>query len=101
MDAERTCIGCRSRDYQASLVRFVARNGSVFFDAHGVEAGRGAWIHPTVQCFESALTRKAFGRALRTTVNITAEAREVFERTLTHIASVPLHQTKAERLMDN
>jgi len=82
-------------------VRFVARDGSVILDADGVEVGRGAWIHPTVQCFDSALTRKAFGRALRCTVTITAEAREVIEHKLTHITSVPLHQTKAERLMDN
>jgi predicted RNA-binding protein YlxR (DUF448 family) len=27
--------------------------------------GRGAWLHPTGECLEQALRRRAFGRALR------------------------------------
>ena len=27
--------------------------------------GRGAWLHPTPECLDLALRRKAFGRALR------------------------------------
>jgi predicted RNA-binding protein YlxR (DUF448 family) len=27
--------------------------------------GRGAWLHPTRDCFDKALRRRAFGRALR------------------------------------
>jgi predicted RNA-binding protein YlxR (DUF448 family) len=27
--------------------------------------GRGAWLHPTPDCFGLAVRRKAFGRALR------------------------------------
>jgi predicted RNA-binding protein YlxR (DUF448 family) len=27
--------------------------------------GRGAWLHPTGDCLEQALRRRAFGRALR------------------------------------
>ncbi|MEO7449046.1 MAG: YlxR family protein [Humibacillus sp.] len=27
--------------------------------------GRGAWVHPALDCLESAVRRKAFGRALR------------------------------------
>jgi predicted RNA-binding protein YlxR (DUF448 family) len=27
--------------------------------------GRGAWLHPTPECFGLAVRRKAFGRALR------------------------------------
>jgi predicted RNA-binding protein YlxR (DUF448 family) len=27
--------------------------------------GRGAWLHPTPECLELAVRRKAFGRALR------------------------------------
>jgi len=27
--------------------------------------GRGAWLHPVPGCFEMAVRRKAFGRALR------------------------------------
>ncbi|SJN35538.1 hypothetical protein FM119_09515 [Mycetocola reblochoni REB411] len=27
--------------------------------------GRGAWVHPSAECVEKAITRRAFGRALR------------------------------------
>ena len=27
--------------------------------------GRGAWVHPTRECIETAIQRKAFGRALK------------------------------------
>lgn len=65
----RTCIGCRSRDDQANLVRWVSIN-------HGDESiaekdychrlvGRGAWLHPRPSCVELALKRKAFNRAFR------------------------------------
>jgi predicted RNA-binding protein YlxR (DUF448 family) len=47
------------------LLRFVARGGEVVADAAAVAPGRGAWVHPTPSCVESALKRRAFGRALR------------------------------------
>ena len=35
-------------------------------DPQGTAPGRGAHLHPTVACYELAVRRKAFGRALRT-----------------------------------
>lgn len=34
-------------------------------DPRGTAPGRGAHLHPTVACYELAVRRKAFGRALR------------------------------------
>jgi predicted RNA-binding protein YlxR (DUF448 family) len=34
-------------------------------DPQGIAPGRGAHLHPTAACYELALRRKAFGRALR------------------------------------
>jgi predicted RNA-binding protein YlxR (DUF448 family) len=34
-------------------------------DPQGTAPGRGAHLHPTVACYELAVRRKAFGRALR------------------------------------
>ncbi|TQL48462.1 hypothetical protein FB562_1556 [Homoserinimonas aerilata] len=65
MDPVRTCLGCRRRAPASSLVRFVGRDGRVVPDASGAMTGRGAWVHPTVECVESSLRRRAFGRALR------------------------------------
>ena len=34
-------------------------------DLDGAATGRGAHLHPTVECYELAVRRKAFARALR------------------------------------
>ena len=36
-------------------------------DPQGTAPGRGAHLHPTTECYEFAVRRKAFGRALRLT----------------------------------
>ena len=41
--------------------------------------GRGAWVHPTIECVEAAIRRRAFGRALR--VSAAIWTRSTFERT--------------------
>ncbi len=43
----------------------VVREGRVEADHSATSPGRGAWVHPSPDCLETALTRKAFGRALR------------------------------------
>jgi predicted RNA-binding protein YlxR (DUF448 family) len=65
MEAVRTCLGCRARADKSSLTRVVARDGEVVVDHSTTLPGRGAWVHPTRECVEKALTRKAFGRALK------------------------------------
>ncbi|MFM9878324.1 MAG: YlxR family protein [Rhodoglobus sp.] len=61
----RTCIGCRTRAEAALLLRVVERNGEVIPDPSAALPGRGAWVHPTAQCVEISVKRRAFGRALR------------------------------------
>jgi predicted RNA-binding protein YlxR (DUF448 family) len=66
----RTCVGCRGRATASELLRVVA--GS---DAEGSPAlvpdpdrrapGRGAHVHPSTECWQLAVRRKAFPRALR------------------------------------
>ncbi|WP_234661393.1 YlxR family protein [Agromyces marinus] len=65
MEPVRTCIGCRSRAPRSSLLRVVAQNSRVLADTSAVLPGRGAWLHPTLECFRLAQRRRAFGRALR------------------------------------
>ena len=65
----RTCIGCRKRATKRELLRVIA--GS---DAHGrpvvvpdpdaTAPGRGAHLHPDPGCYDLAVRRKAFSRAL-------------------------------------
>ena len=69
-DPVRTCVGCRKRAAKRELLRVTA--GS---DAHGLAAvvpdpggtapGRGAHLHPTAECYDLAVRRRAFTRALR------------------------------------
>ena len=65
MEPVRTCIGCRSRAPRSSLLRIVLQDSHVVADASAVLPGRGAWLHPTLECYQLAVRRRAFGRALR------------------------------------
>ena len=66
----RTCVGCRGKATKSELLRLTAGT-----DAHGHAAvvpdptstapGRGAHLHPTTDCYDLAVRRKAFARALR------------------------------------
>jgi uncharacterized protein len=65
----RTCIGCRQRAVATELLRVVvapdATVPQVVADPRRRMPGRGAWLHPTGNCVELAVRRRAFARALR------------------------------------
>lgn len=92
MEPVRTCLGCRQRAPRSSLVRVVARDGVVVVDARARFSGRGAWVHATRDCVETATVRRAWARALRVAGPLDAES------VLTTISS---SEEKADRHMDN
>lgn len=64
----RTCISCRRADAQDSLVRLSVADGAVVVDmavgtARASRSGRGAYLCPDSDCFDTALRRD--GAALR------------------------------------
>ena len=62
---ERTCIGCRARTGPAGLAR-IARRPDGTLGLGRTEPGRGAWLCAgSPACFEAAVRRRAFNRALR------------------------------------
>ncbi|WP_408899042.1 YlxR family protein [Nocardioides sp. R1-1] len=66
----RTCIGCRERAAASELLRVTAGSGpdglpAAVPDPDGTAPGRGAHLHPTTGCYDLAVRRKAFSRALR------------------------------------
>ena len=68
----RTCVGCRARATKSELLRVTAGSGTdgqpaVVPDPGGTAPGRGAHLHPTTGCYDLAVRRKAFSRALRIT----------------------------------
>ncbi|MFM5905587.1 MAG: YlxR family protein [Micrococcales bacterium] len=69
MKPVRTCVGCRQRSNPSDLLRVVLVAGQIVPDAKAVSPGRGAWLHPSVQCFKLANDRKAFGRAFKVSGN--------------------------------
>ncbi|WP_030195376.1 YlxR family protein [Streptomyces sp. NRRL S-87] len=79
---ERTCVGCRERAAKSDLLRIVARGDECVPDPRGTLPGRGAYVHPAVNCLELAVRRRAFPRALRTQRALdTAELRKTLEAT--------------------
>nr|WP_243695226.1 DUF448 domain-containing protein [Agromyces protaetiae] len=46
-------------------MRVVLRDSQVVTDVSAVLPGRGAWLHPTLECFHLADRRRAFARALK------------------------------------
>ncbi|WP_230107954.1 YlxR family protein [Microbacterium foliorum] len=70
MEPVRTCVGCRTRAPRSTLLRVVSQNDILIPDESAVLPGRGAWVHPTQECIDTALRRRAFGRALRVTSDL-------------------------------
>ena len=67
-DPVRSCVGCGRKAPQSELRRFVAQDGRLVPGAG--EPGRGAYTCRRLACFERAVTRRAFNRALRQTVRV-------------------------------
>jgi predicted RNA-binding protein YlxR (DUF448 family) len=88
----RTCIGCRRRAAKSELLRVVAGAGAdghpaVRPDPVGQAPGRGAHLHPTTECFDQAVRRRAFTRALRASEALSdTQLRE-------HLAQIDRHTT--------
>ena len=61
----RTCVGCRVRAGAGELLRVAVVDGALVLDLRRRIAGRGAWIHPDLDCLGRAERRRAFTRALR------------------------------------
>jgi len=61
----RTCVGCKTRAAKSSLLRLVVAGDGIVPDPQARQPGRGAYLHPSLACFELAQRRRAFSRALR------------------------------------
>ena len=70
----RTCVGCRERAAKSRLLRLVASGDDVIPDPQARMPGRGAYLHPSLECLELARRRRAFPRALRATGPLAVKA---------------------------
>jgi uncharacterized protein len=64
----RSCVGCGRKAAQSQLLRFVAKDGRLVPGSN--EPGRGAYTCRRLACFERAVSRRAFNRTLRQTVQV-------------------------------
>ncbi|MGP3971331.1 YlxR family protein [Streptomyces sp. 6N223] len=62
---ERTCVGCRQRATRNGLLRVALIEDRCVPDHRGTLPGRGAYLHPTPDCLQLAVRRRAFPRAFR------------------------------------
>jgi uncharacterized protein len=76
-------MGCRRRDARSVLLRLVAVGvdgaRTVVLDSGRTMPGRGAWLHPDLECLELARRRSAVARSLRLAgpVDLTGIAEQV------------------------
>jgi predicted RNA-binding protein YlxR (DUF448 family) len=69
----------------------------VVVDETAVLPGRGAWLHPRIECLDKAQQRRAFGRAFRVKTALdTSSVRDFFERQATH-PSIRTHSVSTEQ----
>ncbi|MYC96917.1 MAG: YlxR family protein [Caldilineaceae bacterium SB0661_bin_32] len=66
---QRMCIACRASDGKRDLIRLVRVADGVLLDQSGKMAGRGAYVHPQVNCWEKALAGSLIQKALRTKIS--------------------------------
>jgi len=81
---QRTCIACRAVAGKRGLVRLVRTAGGVQVDPSGKLAGRGAYLHPSQECWQRALESRRIEQALRTRLSQTD--RELLH---TYMATLP------------
>jgi predicted RNA-binding protein YlxR (DUF448 family) len=57
--------------------------------------GRGAWLHPDLDCLQLAERRRAFGRALRSSGTLETDALRVLLTVITDRPAGRLHDERA------
>ncbi|WP_082661049.1 YlxR family protein [Trueperella bernardiae] len=77
----RTCVGCRGVVHSHELLRIALKDGAAVPDPDRAAGGRGAWVHPTPECVELALRKRALNRAFR--CEVSDEAMRLLAREMT------------------
>ena len=65
----RTCIGCGAQRPKKELIRLSRDDGRIVIETTGEQLGRGAYLCPSKSCFQGAVKRKTFQKALSITLD--------------------------------
>ena len=72
---QRTCVACRKVKAKREMVRLVRNvDGTVEVDNSGKRTGRGAYLCPAPECWETGLKGNRLEHVLR--INLTEDNRE-------------------------
>ena len=71
---ERSCIACRGKKAKRDLIRLVSSTGIVEIDLDGKGVGRGAYLCPIRECWETGLKSNRLEYTLR--AKLTLENRQ-------------------------
>ncbi|MGB9668710.1 MAG: DUF448 domain-containing protein [Thermosulfidibacteraceae bacterium] len=63
------CVACRERRSKYELLRFVEKDGLLYFDPLWRSEGRGVNVCPSIRCLEIAVRKNLFCKALKKRVN--------------------------------
>jgi predicted RNA-binding protein YlxR (DUF448 family) len=71
---QRSCIACRDKKDKRDLMRLVYHASIVEIDPNGKKVGRGAYLCPKYECWDTGLRKNRLDHALR--INISPENRQ-------------------------
>ncbi|MBI4267212.1 MAG: YlxR family protein [Chloroflexi bacterium] len=67
---QRTCLACHKLETKQKLIRLVRlSDGTVEVDTNGKKNGRGAYLCPAKQCWETGLKGNRLEHLLRTSIS--------------------------------
>jgi predicted RNA-binding protein YlxR (DUF448 family) len=66
---QRSCVVCRSKRSKQELIRLVYCNDIVEVDPKGKKSGRGAYLCPRFECWETGLKKGRLDYALHIRIN--------------------------------
>ncbi len=88
---QRTCIACRQTGGKRGLLRLVRTDIGVHVDPSGKLPGRGAYLHPSRDCWAVALEGRRIQQALRT--KLSEEDRRAL---VEFMQSLPVEETPSD-----
>jgi predicted RNA-binding protein YlxR (DUF448 family) len=72
----RKCVGCMESKQKKELVRIAGYEGNVMIDLTGKAKGRGVYLCSNVECFNTAVKKRALSRSLE--MEVTKEQLDKF-----------------------
>ena len=66
---QRSCIVCRDKTSKRELVRLVCSDNNVEIDPGGKKEGRGAYLCPKFECWETGLKKNRLDYVLRAKIS--------------------------------